>query len=181
MGLLQVSSDKSDKAMSDGRTDSAQISDPGWIGTTRGKIELGVVLGFCLLNLITPVIYWDLYPFSIAPMFMISPQKYCAYIVLAPDGTQLPPIAFGVHRNYWGNPVHVGIGIRPVSTIDEFGQVADEPVVRQQVERFLRQYPEIPFVVIEQQVFGPVDANRVGITQIRRWKIMNPVSAHYGK
>ena len=50
------------------------------------SVELGCVLLFGLASIVVPVVYGELYPFTIAPMFRDSPKLYCIYQVLSPDG-----------------------------------------------------------------------------------------------
>jgi hypothetical protein len=135
---------------------------------------------FCLAAAGVPLVYTDLYPFSRAPMFADAPRLYCDHHVHGPDGTELPPQDFGVQRNYWGNPVGVGVGFLPPDTVDSFGEVAGPEDVVRQVENHLRRFPELPWVEVTQQVIGPVDADRVGPVALHRFHIPNPARSGAG-
>jgi hypothetical protein len=130
-----------------------------------------LVAVFVAANVCIPLSVGELFPFSYAPMFADAPQCFCAYTIYAPDGARLPEEQFGVHRVYWGNPIGVGVGFRQPPTIDQFGEVAAEATVTAQVAARLGAWP---YVDVEQQVIGPVDAQRVGVVQTRRWRVQQP-------
>jgi hypothetical protein len=132
---------------------------------------------FCAAFLVAPLFVIDLFPFSQAPMFADAPRQCCNYIVYDPHGNELNPLAFGVQRNYWGNPVGIGTGFLPPASVDIFGEVASEDAVREVVARHLRDKPDLPYVEVVQQVIAAVDDNRVGVSQTRRWRIDNPSAA----
>ncbi len=110
----------------------------GWSATPRGRRELAAVGLFCLAFAVVPLLTTELYPFSRAPMFADAPRRYCDYAVVTPDGRRLTEpqdlARFGLQRNYWGNPLGVGVGFEPAESVDVFGKVADE---RQRVRRLV--------------------------------------------
>jgi hypothetical protein len=134
---------------------------------------MAVVL-FGLTNLLIPLFLVELFPFSRAPMFADAPQLYCDYAIYTPDGTRLSEIDFGLQRNYWGNPIGVGVGFRPRPTLDNFGEVADSDQVTKQIMKGLARFPDLPFVDVNQEVIGSVDSDHVGPLQEHRWRVHNP-------
>ena len=121
---------------------------------------------------ILPLVFGELYPFSIAPMFRDRPQLYCAYVVLGPDGKLLPLERFQLQRNYDGNPVGFGAGRRPFPTLDQFGTEPSEEELRMHVfRRLTKEYPELPFVDVLQVVVGATDSQTVGIIRQSRMRV----------
>ena len=142
----------------------------------RDKIALATAGVFLLLNMVVPVVWGDIYPFTSGPMFRDAPTRYCNYYVFGPDGKPLDPETFLVHRIYDGNPVGYGVGIKPPAVLEEFGVVRDEAYCRAHLLKHLsseanRQYR---FVEIVQEVIGPVDDQRVGVVRTDRWRVENP-------
>jgi hypothetical protein len=107
-------------------------------------------------------------------MFADAPQRYCDYAVTGPDGEALDVARLGLQRNYWGNPLGVGVGFHPPPSVDQFGAVASEEDVRDWVGERLKDFPELKSVEVVQTVVGPVDALRVGEVESNRWRIDNP-------
>jgi hypothetical protein len=129
---------------------------------------------FGLASLAIPLFLVELFPFSRAPMFADAPQLYCDYAIYSPEGKRLPEGDLGLQRNYWGNPIGVGVGFRPRPTLDHFGDVADLELVTQHVAEHLARFPELPYVEVNQEVIGAVDSDHVGPLQERRWRVDNP-------
>jgi len=168
-----------------------------WICSPRGRKELLVIGGFVLLNLLVPMLIVDLYPFSRSPMFADAPQLYCDYHLYGPDGKELhlerpdgkglvrvfgePVPTFGLHRNYWGNPIGAGVGFIPPRSADEFGTVASRDEVTAHLEKQLLARPELPYVEVVQEVIGDLDGQKVGVIEekTQRWRVDNP--AYQGK
>ena len=153
---------------------SANDDDQRERGGIAGAEELPPLLAiglFVLANLILPPLFGDLYPFSSSPMFRDRPAAYCTYMVFGPDGVELPPADFGLHRNYDGNPDCVGVGRRPAPSLDRFGLVTGEAEVRAHVAKVLAGRPELAFVEVVQEVVGPVDSERVGVVTVHRWRV----------
>ena len=124
-------------------------------------------------NVVVPLLWGDVYPFTSAPMFRDAPRACCNYRVFGPDGQELPAEDWLVQRVYDGNPVGYGVGVRPPAVIEqEFGVVHDEAAVRQHIAAQLRAEPhrELSYVEVEQQVIGPL-GSRVGVTSTRRWRV----------
>lgn len=127
---------------------------------------------FALCNLTLPIVFGELYPFTIVPMFRDHPQLYCQYRVIGGDGAELPLHGFALHRNYDGNPVGFGTGIKPQYSLDEFGSAPDEQELRSHVSRILNsRYPDMRFVDVVQTVIGPTDSRTVGVIRETRIRV----------
>ena len=136
------------------------------------RIALVSAVSFAVCNLLLSIVFEDLYPFTIAPMFRDNPQLYCDYQVLDPQGTQLSLRDFQLQRNYDGNPLGLGAGVRPPHSLDTFGSVPDEAMLIAHVSRILpASFPELRYVDVVQTVTGPVDENRVGIVKETRYRV----------
>jgi hypothetical protein len=142
----------------------------------RDKLALAVAGVFLVLNIIVPVVWGDIYPFTSGPMFRDAPLRYCNYSVYGPDGQLLDAETFLVHRIYDGNPVGYGVGVKPPEVLEDFGIERDEAYCRQHLLEHLsaaanRKYR---FVEIVQEVVGPVDEQHVGVIRKDRWRVENP-------
>ncbi|MDX1945196.1 MAG: hypothetical protein SFU86_07305 [Pirellulaceae bacterium] len=138
----------------------------GW-----GPIAAGLLL---VANVAVPLVAGDLYPFTSAPMFRDRPEKCANYRVFDPAGKLLSERDWLCQRIYDGNPLGYGVGIVPPPVIEqEFGQVASEVEVRAHFGRTLAEprHAGLAYVVVEQDIIGPVDGQRVGIMKTERWKI----------
>lgn len=132
--------------------------------------EIFCVIVFALCNLALPLVFGELYPFTIAPMFRDRPQLYCQYRVIGDNGAELSLRDFELHRNYDGNPVGFGAGIKPPPSLDQFGTAPDEEDLRSHVGQILNsRYPDMRFVDVVQTVIGPTDSGTVDV--IREIKI----------
>ncbi len=157
------------------------MNEPGWASTPRGRKELLVVGLFCVTFAVVPLLTTELYPFSRAPMFADAPRLYCDYVVRLPDGRQLtdetdkPTLTkLGVQRNYWGNPLGVGVGYEPPLTVDDFGKVADKEVVVEMVTKRLEQFPDWRYVEVVQTVVRPAADGRIVREAGGTWRVNNP-------
>jgi hypothetical protein len=140
----------------------------GW-----GPLAAGLLL---LANVIVPLVWGDVYPFTSAPMFRDNPQACCNYRVLGPDGEELPAEDWLCHRIYDGNPLGYGVGRQPPPVLEQtFGEVHDEATVRAHIRELLTQPTRgyLPYVDVEQDIIGPLadDPERVGIRETRRWRV----------
>ena len=136
------------------RQNSAKL---GW-----GPIAVAALLA---ANVVVPLVWGDVYPFTSAPMFRDNPRQCCNYRVYAPDGTELPAVEWLCQRIYDGNPLGYGVGIEPPPVLErEFGQVHSERHIREHVERLLNepQHRRLAYVEVVQEVIGPIDSERVG-------------------
>jgi hypothetical protein len=139
--------------------------------------KLGVLAVALLLaaNVIIPVIWGDVYPFTSAPMFREAPVQCCHYRVVV-DGKEQPADKWLLQRVYDGNPVGYGVGVCPPAVLEqEYGVIHDEAAVRSHIERQLA-LPEnhsISQVEVIQEVVGAV-GSAVGVVQTRRWQIQRP-------
>jgi hypothetical protein len=133
---------------------------------------------FCLAFAVIPLVTTELYPFTRAPMFADAPRRYCDYAVITPDGRRLTEardlLPFGLQRNYWGNPLGIGVGFQPAPSVDVFGTVATRQQVVGMVAPRLRRFPQWEYVEVEQNVIGPTDGDHVGVVRSERWRVDNP-------
>ena len=143
------------------------------------RSHLGLIGAALLLlaNVVVPLVWGDVYPFTSAPMFRDSPRQCCSYQVLSLDGGQLPADEWLVHRIYDGNPIGYGVGVRPPPVIErEFGIVHEESAVRRHLERRFADEENQSHDAIEvvQQIIGPIDAEHVGVVRTERWRFARP-------
>lgn len=154
---------------------SVAVNDSPSIPSGRpSPMEWLAIAAFLAPNLLFPLLYTDLYPFSRAPMFEDAPTRYCEYQVKNPQGQALDLREIGLQRNYWGNPIGIGVGFHPRPTLDRVGQIASKEEVTAQVQRFLGQHPDIPYVLVTQDILGPIDDWHVGSIQQHIWRVDNP-------
>jgi hypothetical protein len=143
----------------------------------RTHIALAAVGLLLAANIVVPLVWGDVYPFTSAPMFRDAPACCCNYRVYAPDGRELPAADWLVQRIYDGNPVGYGVGIRPPGVLEQdFCRPCDEATVRAHIARQFanRANQNYPYVEVVQEHIGPVDAQHVGITQSHRWRVARP-------
>lgn len=151
----------------------APDADPRRSALGWGPLTAGLLLA---ANVVVPLVWGDVYPFTSAPMFRDNPQACCNYRVLGPAGAELPAEDWLCHRIYDGNPLGYGVGRQPPPILEQtFGEVHDEAAVRAHFRKLLAR-PErvdLPFVDIEQDIIGPLDSNpeRVGVRETRRWRV----------
>ena len=107
--------------------------------TGRNRFELLAIIGFIGINLIAPVLLGERYPFTVSPMFSDQPSQYCTYEIFDSAGEELDPERFGLHLVYDGNPPGLGMGIVPSPTLHAFGEVVDEPTVREHIQQVMKQ------------------------------------------
>jgi hypothetical protein len=133
--------------------------------------ELLLVGAFVLLNVIVPLAVFELYPFSIGPMFCDAPQRYCDYSVTGPDGEPLPLADFGLQRTYNGNPTF-GTGFRHLPHLDQFDTVPPTSEVEAWVKQRLRENQNLPSpVTVTQRVIADKGDGTVGETQSFQIKV----------
>ena len=135
----------------------------GW-----GPIAAGLLL---LASVVVPLVWGDVYPFTSAPMFRDNPRQCCNYRVVGPQGEELPAEDWLCHRVYDGNPLGYGVGIQPPAILErEFGQVCSDEQVREHIHQLLNRAEcrGLDHVEVIQEVIGPIDDERVGVTQTRR-------------
>ena len=142
---------------------------------SRGAMIAVVIL--LAANVVVPLLWGDVYPFTSAPMFRDSPTKFCNYHIYSPAGAELPAADWLLQRIYDGNPVGYGVGVRPPPVIEqEFGVIHDEAAVRKHVEQQFEQAANAQYNYVEvvQEVIGPIDAQRVGVVETHPWRINRP-------
>jgi hypothetical protein len=143
----------------------------------RSRLAIFSTALVLLANVIVPLVWGDVYPFTSAPMFRDAPTQCCNYRVLAADGRPLPLADLLVERVYDGNPVGYGVGVRPPPVIEQqFGVVHDEAAVCKHVQERLAASNDRSFDGVEviQEILGPVDPQHVGIVRIEKWRISRP-------
>ena len=145
-----------------------------WLQTSRGRKEFGAIAAFVLVSMVVPLYRTELFPFSRAPMFADAPRRYCEYRVVSPDGSPLDLRDFGIHRNYWGNPLGVGAGFLPADTADRFGEVSDPETVIARVTACLARRPDLEFVEVVREVIGPLKSGGIGTVETDCWRVPNP-------
>lgn len=122
--------------------------------------EGAAIVVFLAANIIVPLVWGDVFPFTTAPMFRDTPQAYSIYRVFTLTGEELPASDFLLHRIYDGNPPGYGVGIRPPATLADFGKVATADEIRRHVARYLT--ASLPMVEVVQEVIGPREDGSVG-------------------
>ena len=132
------------------------------------------IVGFLAANVIIPLVWGDVFPFTTAPMFRDTPQAYCIYHVFTTDGRELPAADFLLQRIYDGNPPGYGVGIQPPATLAEFGRVATAAEIEEHVRRHWKMHQDLETIEIEQQVIGPQNNGSVGLVASQRIKVTQP-------
>jgi hypothetical protein len=140
------------------------------------KVGWGPIAAAALLaaNVVVPLVWGDVYPFTSAPMFRDNPRQCCNYRVFAPDGTELAADDWLCQRIYDGNPLGYGVGIKPPAVIEQcFGDVHTKVQIRQHVERLLAEerHGDLQSVEVVQEVIGPTGAERVGVVATNRFVV----------
>jgi hypothetical protein len=145
----------------------------------RSRLAIAAVAALIAANVVVPLLWGDVYPFTSAPMFRDSPRHLCNYRIYSPSGEELPLVNWNLERVYDGNPVGYGVSVRPPNVLEqEFGVVHDEATVRQHVEQQFWRLgsSQYEFVDVVQDVIGAKDNQRVGIVATNRWRIDRPAS-----
>jgi hypothetical protein len=140
----------------------------------RSRLALAAAGLLLAANVVVPLVWGDVYPFTSSPMFRDAPRCCCNYRVYAEDGRELPAADWRVQRVYDGNPIGYGVGICPPAVIEqEFGVVHAEAAVREhgRLQFAAPQNDGHLAVEVVQEVIGPVDSGRVGIVTTSRWKV----------
>jgi hypothetical protein len=143
----------------------------------RTKLALIAVAALLAANVVVPLVWGDVYPFTSAPMFRDAPLCCCNYRVYAPDGRELPAEDWLVQRIYDGNPIGYGVGICPPPVLEQdFGHICGEAAVRQHIEKQFTnpKNRDLRYVEVVQDHIGPVDSQHVGIMETNRWRVERP-------
>jgi hypothetical protein len=154
-------------------------SDKQTLGS-RSRLAIAAAAALLVANVIVPLLWGDVYPFTSAPMFRDSPRHFCNYRVYSPSGEELPAINWNLQRIYDGNPVGYGVGVQPPPVLEqEFGVVSDEAAVRKHVEQQFGRpdNSRYEFVDVVQEIIGAMNDQQVGVITTNRWRIGRPVSA----
>lgn len=159
--------------MSQDSTDDTAAAAPGWAIARRGRLELTAAGLFLLVFAVVPLCTTEFFPFSQAPMFADAPWMYCDYAVTGPIGEPLALHVFALQRNYWGNPLGVGVGFEPPASLDEFGEVPPKLAVTEWLQNRLAGFPHLEFVDVTRTVIGAVDDRQVGPIHTERWRVDN--------
>lgn len=147
------------------RDSSADTARPAGAG------RLLVIFAWAFAQIIAPIIYLELYPFSRSPMFRDAPLVYCEYEVIYEQGRSLPLADFQLSRVYFGNPPGLGVGYQPPATVDRFGEVTPEQDILASVAAGLarRGGPEV--VIVTRRVVGAIDDMTVGVLSTHSWRV----------
>jgi hypothetical protein len=142
----------------------------------RPELGWGPLAAAALLaaNVVVPLVWGDVYPFTSAPMFRDNPRQCCNYRVFAPGGAELPADDWLCQRIYDGNPVGYGVGIQTPPILEQcFGDVHTEDQIRQHIERLLadERHKDLQSVEVVQEVIGPIDSERVGVVATHRFVV----------
>ena len=143
----------------------------------RSRLAMAAAAALLMANVVVPLIWGDVYPFTSAPMFRDSPVECCSYQVLDADGSPLAADAWLVQRVYDGNPIGYGVGVCPPAVIEQqFGVVHDEAAVRSHFDRQLAESSRQLHSSIEvvQQCIGPINTQHVGVVRTQKWRISRP-------
>src|SRR3954454_12760157 len=106
--------------------------------TIRSRLAIVAVTALLGANVIVPLVWGDVYPFTSAPMFRDSPSECCSYQVRTGEGKEAQAEHWFCQRIYDGNPIGSGVGLRPPAVIEqEFGAIHDETAVRGHFQRQL--------------------------------------------
>jgi hypothetical protein len=147
------------------------------MNAVRSRLGMFAAATLIAANVVVPLLFGDVYPFTSAPMFRDAPQCCANYRVFAPDGRELPPEHWLVQRVYDGNPVGYGVGICPPEILErEFGVPCDEAAILAHIGRQFGKLENrgLDYVEVVEERIGPIDAQRVGIVEIRRWRVARP-------
>jgi hypothetical protein len=147
---------------------------PARRSTSHARRELIAAGLFVVLFAGMPVLRTELYPFSRAPMFADAPLRYCEYTVTDPEGRSVDLALVGLQRTYWGNPLGLGVGYRPVDSLDVFGEVPSPEAVTVGVQTRLAALPDLAYVDVSRTVIGPVDDRYIGPIESVSWRVENP-------
>ncbi len=129
---------------------------------------------FLALNVLVPLPTVDFYPFTTVPMFSETFEVHCEYQVFDPSGLELTALSFGLHLNHGGNPIGFRGGTEQPATLNSFGEIQSEAEVAAHVQEQLKEWPDLAFVRVVQQVVGPVSEKQVGVVERHEWVIPNP-------
>lgn len=155
-----------------GKSTMFRVMEEGIVLPPPSRLALTSAFAFGVCNLLLSIAFGDLYPFTITPMFRDSPRLYAKYQILDPKGVQLPLRDFELQRNYDGNPLGLGAGVRTPPSLDEFGTAPDTTVVKAHISSILRKrFSRLEYVDVVQTVIGPLDAQRVGVTREARFRV----------
>lgn len=145
--------------------------------TSLSRFAIFATALLLLANVIVPLVWGDVYPFTSAPMFRDCPTQFCSYHVFAPDGTELPASDWQVQRVYDGNPVGYGVGVCPPAVIElTYGEIHEQAACCQHIQaQFSRPTNrKYEYVEIVQDIVGAVDSQHVGIVRNQRWRVERP-------
>lgn len=157
----------------------------------RKRWELAAAGVFVLANLVVPLVSEDFFPFTTTPMFRDKPRYYSNYIVYDPRDETDRPLAgealekmlvdLELQRTYDGNPAGLGVGRKPLPTLDRFTEtLAGQPgedEVRWHVAERLRKMPEVEAIDVAQEIVGPLESGQVGVVRRQRWRIEREATA----
>jgi len=146
------------------------------------------VVLFVIVLTVGTLVVGDKFPFSSVSRFRDPIDHYWQFQVFDPDGRQLPPADFGLHRNYAGLPVGLGSGRVPPESLNRLGaksneypsQLSSEDVETWVQDRFAAAWKKQsnedeswPFVTVDARLFRRV-GQTVDVHEAFRVTIINP-------
>lgn len=144
------------------------------MNTSKRHFEIAVVVGFLAIHLAAPLMFGELYPFTISPMFSDQPAEYAVYEVLDSNGNSLDLEPFGLHLVYDGNPVGLGMGIKATETLHGFGEVPPLEELKTHVTDKLAEMPELAEVSVRRKRVFCNDHKLV--EAIDEFQVFNPLA-----
>jgi hypothetical protein len=138
------------------------------------RVALAAAALLLVANIVVPLVWGDVYPFTSAPMFRDAPRFCCNYRIYDSAGRELPPENWLVHRLYDGNPLGYGVGISPPPILEQqFGAECDQAAALAHIQKQFSRPENREFTAVEvvQEVIGPIDTQHIGILRTDRWVI----------
>jgi hypothetical protein len=142
------------------------------------RVEQAFALSLGLLILCCSLGAGKLYPFEAPSFFVARADQYCRYTLRDPQQRELPMYEFGLGDFYAGQGGYaVGVpgqepgAIKLPATINVYGEVPAPSEVAGVVQRALRARSEPEYVIVDQQVIGPLDQEAVGVVASHRMRV----------
>lgn len=118
------------------------------------------------------------YPFAPPNFFLARAHHYCRYSIVDPAGASLPLHEFGLGDFYTGQagsfnhmPWQEHGAVKLPATGNIYGVVLTPAEVAALVQQGLRTRSDLPYVVVSQRIFGPIDEQGVGVIGDHQWRI----------
>lgn len=114
-------------------------------------------LNFCfsIVLVVMALIFEELYPFTISPMFRDNQYIYSKYLIFDSSGKFIPDYDLSLHQLYNGNPTGLGVGQKPSLTYNEYGKILSKDEIISIITIQKNKNLKFP-LKIEQIVYGPI-------------------------